>query len=443
MNERQATVHNAEEMVETEARRRLPEAWQAGERDVDLIGAEAIVFAGQEPGAVAAQLIDYAVSLPASDLFIDTDEEEVHFAVRFLGILRRVARVDLDTGRRLLNYFKAIGGMDPGQRLRPEDGRWVYTRPDGHKTDLRINTTPALYGENMAIRLLDRDQRVLELEDLGMSTRDLGHLQSMLASSSGLILVTGPTGAGKTTTLYACIRRLNNGQRRICTIENPIEYALSGVRQSHVNLRIGLDFPELLRSVLRQSADVILVGEIRDPVTAETTVLAAKSGQLVLATLHASTAAGAVDSMLSLGVHPYFLSSGLSAVITQRLVRTLCPHCKVAVDLSESPHTFDDVRHWLKPDQGKTIYAAAGCPKCHFEGHTGQTGVFEVLRISRAIRRLINERATSREIRDQAVREGMMDVRREALLKVADGVVSIEEMMRTIPVEYLLPDSDQ
>jgi type II secretory ATPase GspE/PulE/Tfp pilus assembly ATPase PilB-like protein len=195
--------------------------------------------------------------------------------------------------------------------------------------------------------------------------------------------------------------------------------------------------------VLRQSVDVILVGEIRDPVTAETTVLASKSGQLVLTTLHASTAAGAVDSMLSLGVHPYFLASGLSTVITQRLVRTLCPHCKIAVDISESPDTFHDVRRWLKPEQGKTIYAAAGCPKCHFEGHVGRTGVFEVLQVSRAIRRLINERATVREIRDQAVREGMMDVRREALLKVADGVVSIEEVMRAIPVEYLLPDDEQ
>ena len=443
MNEQQAEVHNAEETVETEARRRVAGLPPAREEETDLLGAEAIQFAGREPGAVAGQLIEFSVGLPASDLFIDTDEQDVCISVRFLGILRRLARVDLDTGRRLLNYIKAVAGMDPGQRLRPEDGRWVYVGQDSHKTDLRINSTPSLYGENMAIRLLDRDQRVMELEDLGMTARDLGNVQSMLANSTGLILVTGPTGAGKTTTLYACIRRLNNGERRICTIENPIEYALPGVRQAHVNLRIGLDFPELLRSVLRQSADVILVGEIRDLVTAETTVLAAKSGQLVLATLHASTAAGAVDSMLSLGVHPYFLASGLSAVITQRLVRTLCPHCKVAVDISESPHTFDDVRKWLGPEQGKTIYAASGCPKCHFEGHTGRTGVFEVLRVSREIRRLINERATSREIREQAVREGMMDARRAVLLKVADGLVSTEEMMRVIPVEYLLPESEQ
>jgi type II secretory ATPase GspE/PulE/Tfp pilus assembly ATPase PilB-like protein len=382
------------------------------------------------------------VSLPASDLFIDTDEDSVHITVRFLGILRHVARIELESGRRLLGYFKAVGGLDLAQKMRPCDGRWVYMRDDDSKTDIRINTTPGLFGENMAIRLLDRDRRIFDLEELGMSARDIGGVQRMLASSSGLILVTGPTGAGKTTTLYACIRRLNDGQRRICTIENPIEYALPGVRQSQVNLKIGLDFPELLRSMLRQSADVILVGEIRDPLTAETAVLASKSGQLVLATLHASTAAGAVDSMLSLGVHPYFLSTGIAAVITQRLLRTLCPHCKTAVDISESPDTFRDIRRWLKPEDGKTIYTAAGCPKCRFEGHAGLIGVFEVMCVSREIRRLIGLRATVHEIRDQAMREGMIDVRRQALLKVAEGKVSIEEVMRAIPVEYLLPDQE-
>ena len=436
-------VLKVEELADTEFHDSVPAAAERGDGDMGLLGAEAIEFNGRETGNVAAQLVDYAVSLPASDLFIDTDEDNVHITVRFLGILRHVARIDLDGGRRLLNYFKAVGGMDLGQKLRPCDGRWVYTREDNRKTELRINTTPGLFGEHMAIRLLDRDQRILGLEELGMSARDIASVERMVASSRGLILVTGPTGSGKTTTLYACIRRLNNGQRRICTIEDPIEYALPGVRQSQVNLRIGLDFPELLRSTLRQSADVILVGEIRDPLTAETAVLASKSGQLVLATLHASTAAGAVDSMLSLGILPYFLASGLAAVITQRLMRTLCPHCKVPVDISESFDTFHDVRRWLKPDDGKVIYAAGGCPKCRFEGHAGLTGVFEVLCISREIRRLINERATVREIRDQAVREGMMDVGREALLKVAEGMVSIEEMMRAIPIEYLLPDHEQ
>jgi type II secretory ATPase GspE/PulE/Tfp pilus assembly ATPase PilB-like protein len=332
--------------------------------------------------------------------------------------------------------------MNLGQKMRPEDGRWVYPRPGGQAVDLRMSSIPTLYGEDMAIRILSRDLRLMDLENLGLGRHDLGNLQTMLRSPSGLILVTGPAGAGKTTTLYACIHRLNDGARRINTIEDPVEYALPGIRQSQVNPRINLDFPELLRSVLRQSADVILVGEIRDPVTAETTVRAAKSGMLVLATLHAPTAPAAIDSMYALGVHPYFLASSLLGVLAQRLVRTLCPACKLPVDISESPQTFDDVRRWLAPDQGQAIYAAAGCPACRQEGYTGRTGVFEVLRVSREFRQRIAEQRTTRELRDQAVREGMLDVRRSALLKVAEGLTSTEEIMRAIPAEHLLPESD-
>ncbi len=259
----------------------------------------------------------------------------------------------------------------------------------------------------------------------------------MLVSPSGLILVTGPTGAGKTTTLYACIQRLNDGTRKINTIEDPVEYALEGVRQSQVNLRMELDFPELLRSVLRQAPDVIMVGEIRDPLTAETAVRAANSGHLVFATLHAPTAPGAVDSMLAMGVHPHFLASSLLGIVAQRLVRTLCPKCKTAVDISESPQTFEEVRSGLTPDQGRAIYIGRGCAECHAEGYSGRTGIFEVLRVSKEVRRMIAEGRTVREIGEQAVKEGMLDVRRAALLKVAEGQTSTEEMMRAIPAEQL------
>lgn len=414
----------------------------AAEEKIDFREAGAIDFGNQDAATTANRLIQYAINLPASDLFINAGERDVQIEVRYLGLLRELARISHDDGRRLVNHIKAVAGMDLGQRMRPEDGRWVFVPEKGPKTDLRINTIPTLYGEDMALRLLERDQRLLDLENLGLTQRDLGNLKSMLASPGGLILVTGPTGSGKTTTLYACLHRLNDGKRRILTIEDPVEYAIAGVRQSQVNLRIGLDFPELLRSVLRQSADVILVGEIRDPVTAETAVRAAKSGQLVLATLHASIAASAVESLLALGVHPHFLASSLLGIVTQRLARTLCPKCKMAVDISESPRTFDDVRKWLGPSQGETIFTAVGCPDCRMDGHVGRSGVFEVLRVTREIRRLIADRASTAEVRDQALREGMLDVRRAALLKVAEGQVSTEEVMRVIPTEYLLPQND-
>jgi type II secretory ATPase GspE/PulE/Tfp pilus assembly ATPase PilB-like protein len=279
----------------------------------------------------------------------------------------------------------------------------------------------------------------LELNNLGFHRKNVDDLTALLNNPSGMMLVSGPAGAGKTTTLYACLNYLNDGTRQINTIEDPVELVMPGIRQSEVRPRIGLDFPELLRGVVRQSPDVIMVGEIRDSVTAGTAVLAANSGLLVLATLHAPTAAGAIDSMLALGVNSYFLAGSLLGALSERLVRRLCDHCKIAYDLSAAPHTFDDVRKWLEPGQGEKIYSARGCQECHYEGFVTRTGVAEVLQVDREIRRLVFDKAPAREIRQKAIQQGMLDLRRSALLKVAQGLTSTEEVVRTIPAEYLLP----
>ena len=294
-----------------------------------------------------------------------------------------------------------------------------------------------MYGEDLALRLLDRHSRLLALDQLGMMQRDYNTMLSLLNNPSGLILVTGPTGTGKTTTLYACLRHLNNGQRKINTIEDPIEYALDGIRQSQVNPRIDVDFADLLRSVLRQAPDVIMIGEIRDGATAETAVRAANSGHLVFSTLHAPVAAGAVPSLLNLGVHPHFLASSLLGVVAQRLVRTLCPLCKASFDVSESKHAFDEVRRYLAPGQGEKLYGPSGCPKCKMLGYAGRSGVFEVMSTSPALRKLIMERQPLQVLRNKALQEGMIEFRESALLKVALGETSIEEVFRTIPTEYL------
>jgi type II secretory ATPase GspE/PulE/Tfp pilus assembly ATPase PilB-like protein len=391
-----------------------------------------------EQGVLA--LIRYAAGLPASDLFLAANENDAAISVRHMGIVRPLLTVGPNDITRYINHVKAMAGMPVDQRLRPLDGRWVCNVDEGRRVDLRINTIPTLWGEDMAIRLLEHDLALLELENLGFQRRNLDQLMSLLSRPSGLILVTGPAGAGKTTTLYACLSHLNDGSRKINTIEDPVELAMPGIRQSEVRPRIDLDFPELIRSVLRQAPDVIMVGEIRDPITAETAVLAANSGHLVFATLHSPTAAGAVNSMLALGANPHFLSACLLGVLSQRLVRRLCDQCKVAFDLTGSPHTFDDVRAWLKPGEGENIYSSRGCEACRFEGFSGRTGVAEVLRVSRAIRGLIHERQPTREIRQKAVEEGMLDLRRAALLKVAQGITSTEEVIRTIPAEHLLPD---
>jgi len=405
----------------------------------DVLPFEPVALDEMSVEELAPKLIAHAMELPASDLFVVANETDVTIAVRHFGMMKKYTSCSSELGRRLVNHFKAYGGMDIAQTRRPLDGRWVHQRDSGLKVDLRLSTIPTLYGEDLAIRLLRRDAALLDLANLGLHRKDLSDLHSLLNQPSGLLLVTGPTGSGKTTSLYACLHYLNSGTRKINTIEDPVEYELEGTRQSQVNLRMGVDFPELLRSVLRQAPDVIMLGEIRDPITAETAVRAANSGHLVLATLHAPVAAAAIDSMLAYNVHPYFLSTCLLGIASQRLVRTLCDECKVAYDLSGTPQTFEDIKRWLEPGEGESIYSATGCEHCFHEGYGGQTGVFEVLRISNEIRRFILDRNSAREIREKAIDQGMLDLRRSALLKVAKGITSTEEVVRNIPTEHLIP----
>jgi len=389
-----------------------------------------------------AALIEAAVRLPASDVFIVANETHTAIAARHFGLMRPLGLCSLETGKRLISHFKAFASMDVVQNRRPQDGRAVFVEASGGQIDLRINTLPTLYGEDMTVRLLRRSAAKLDLAALGLHRKDLSDLTNLLNKPSGLLLVTGPTGSGKTTTLYACLQYLNNGERKINTIEDPVEYALPGIRQTQINPKIDLDFPELLRSVLRQAPDVIMIGEIRDSVTAETAVLAANSGHMVLATLHAPVAAAAVDSMLAYNVHPHFLSTCLLCIVSQRLVRTLCPHCKVSYDLSGAPRTFEDVKRWLEPGEGELIFSAPGCDRCHREGYTDRTGVFEVLRVTNEIRRFILDRTSAKEIRMKAIEQGMLDLRRSALLKVAKGVTSTEEVVRMISTEHLMPENE-
>ena len=316
-------------------------------------------------------------------------------------------------------------------------GEATLTGPGVGRIDLRVSTIPTLHGEDMAIRLLVSTPQVVALDQLGMSRRELNELTAMLDIPGGLILVSGPTGSGKTTTLYACLRHLNNGERKIHTIEDPIEYAVPGLRQSQINPKADVGFPELLRSVLRQSPDVILIGEIRDAITAEIAIRAANSGHLVLASVHAPSAPGAVQSLLGLGASAHFLSSSLQGVVAQRLVRTLCARCKVAFELDDSPRTFDEVRDWLEPGEGRALHGARGCPDCLQTGYSGRTGVFEVLRITRELRPLIAEGRPTGELRDKALQAGLLDLRRAALLKVARGQTNAEEVLRAIPPEDL------
>lgn len=386
---------------------------------------------------VVDHFLEQAAELRASDLYFTSEESHVSVSVRHLGLVRHLGRLPRVLGHHCIAHVKALADMDTTEHRRTLDGRWLHDRPDGRRIDLRVNILPTLHGEDCALRLLTREVGLRALYDLGMIRREYNDLLAMLNTSGGLILLTGPTGAGKTTTGYACLRYLNDGTRKIHTIEDPIEYEVEGVRQSAVNPRLDVTFPELLRSVLRHAPDVILIGEIRDPVAATTAVQAAICGHLVLATVHAPVATGAIETMRALGIPPYFLASALLGVVAQRLVRTLCGACAVPVPLDALPHTFDEVRPWLELDQGKCLYAARGCPACRGTGYTGRTGVFEVLRISHAVRRAIAEGQPGPLLREQAVKGGLLELRQAALLKVAQGKTTAEEVIRTIPPEYL------
>jgi type II secretory ATPase GspE/PulE/Tfp pilus assembly ATPase PilB-like protein len=382
-------------------------------------------------------LLEHASGLGVSDLFFCSEEHYCSVAGRYLGLWQPLSQLSTELGKRSIAHIKSIAGMDIAEHRRPLDGRLIFQRSNGETLDLRISTLPTLHGEDCTMRFLLRDRQLLGLEKLGMLQRDHNCLLQLLNNPSGLILVTGPTGCGKTTTLYSCINYLNNGQRKINTIEDPVEYALARVRQSQVNPAIDLHFAELLRGVLRQAPDVIMIGEIRDIETAGIAVRAANSGHLVLATLHAPIAAAAVESMLSFDVHPHQLASCLLGCLSQRLVRTLDPKTKVAYDLDMAPGVFEEVKQWLAPGEGEKIYGPRQDEHGSMLGYSGRTGVFEVMPISQALRTLIMEQQSTPALRHQAIQEGLIEMRQAALLKVARGETSIEEVFRAIPAEYL------
>ena len=413
----------------------MPQPEQTAEQMIDL--------AGMSVEDATHRVIKHAVDIGASDLMILAHEDYYAVNIRHLGLFRPVSICSYDFGKRIAMHIKAQAGMDVAEHRRPLDGRWIYDEiveegsedTEDNTVDLRISTVPTLHGEDTVIRLLSRKVGLFALDEIGLSSHDLEAVKLILDSPGGLVLCCGPTGSGKTATLYAALNHLRNGTRKINTIEDPIEFALDGLRQSQVNHVIGIHFAELLRGVLRQAPDIIMLGEIRDHETATTAVHAANSGHLVLSTIHAPVAAAAVESMRSLGVNKHFLATALRGVISQRLVRTLDPETRVEYDISHAPQIFEPIKHLLGEGEGETFYApGAGAGRT---GYNNRTGVFEVLSMTSAIRDMVSRGSDTNRIRAQAAREGALDFRANALMKVAKGITSIEEVFRVIPAEYL------
>jgi len=377
------------------------------------------------PPATMAQLIDHAVTLGASDLYLSAAPEACAVSIRHLGVVRPLGTLSTDYGRHCFAHLRAEADMDITEHRRPQDGRCTHQTPWGKVVDLRVCSMPTLHGEELSVRILDRENTKLAFDELGLLPNDRAQLEQLLSYPSGLILVTGPTGSGKTTTLYACLRKLNDG-RRIHTIEDPIEYTLAGIHQSQPNAKIGVHFPDLLRGIIRQCPDVIMIGEIRDGETASTAVAAANSGHLVLATLHAPVAAGGIASMFAHGVAPHFLATSLIGIISQRLVRTFCRECRFPVE-----------GEWIPGNPPTPRYSALGCPVCHQTGFDARTALFEILVVSRAIRELIKSRQPTQTIEEQAYREGMTGFLRAAQTLISAGRTDLKEVQRCIPPDCL------
>ena len=370
------------------------------------------------------RLITAAVGARASDIHLEPTEGALQVRFRVDGAMKELDPLSAAMKTAVISRIKVMAGLNIAERRMPQDGR-LRLAVRGHDVDLRVATSPTIYGEGVVLRLLDRSRLTLDLDALGFDAPLRHAFQETLKRPHGILLVTGPTGSGKTTTLYAALSTLNSPERKLLTIEDPIEYRLAGINQTQVAPGIGLTFAAALRSFLRQDPDIMMVGEIRDLETAQVAVQAALTGHMILSTLHTNSAASAVTRLIDMGVEPFLITSTLNAVLAQRLVRRLCLHCREEVKIDEptglSGKTLGHApRHWR----------AHGCPGCQGTGYLGRVAVLELLPVNDAISRLIMERGQAQEIEAAAVASGMRTMLEDGASKVAAGLTTVEEILR-------------
>jgi general secretion pathway protein E len=376
-------------------------------------------------------LIQQAIKEKASDIHIEPYERELEVRFRIDGILREVIRPPKIIKDALISRVKIMAGLDIAEKRLPQDGR-IRLIAGGRDIDIRVSIVPTTHGERAVLRILDRQQGLKGLWELGLSDTYEKAIEGILKRPNGIMLVTGPTGSGKTTTLYAALNRIEKAERNIITAEDPVEYQLKGVGQIQVNPKIGLTFASALRSILRQDPDVIMVGEIRDLETAEIAIQASLTGHLVLSTLHTNDSASAVTRLLDMEIEPFLIASSLTAVLAQRLVRTICVWCKEAYEPS-----LEELAYFDGNEAPKLLYRGKGCPACAQSGYSGRTGIFELLLIDNDIRRLITARSDAQGIKEQAISKGMQPLFKDGLLKVSQGITTLEEVLRVSLKDYV------
>lgn len=369
-------------------------------------------------------LLTEAIKVGASDIHIETYETRLVVRFRVDGVLREVVSPRRALAPLLVSRIKVMAKLDIAEKRLPQDGR-ISLRVAGKEVDVRVSTIPASNGERVVMRLLDKQEGWRDLTNLGMRDADLNAMRGLLTRPHGIILVTGPTGSGKSTTLYACIDTLNDRSTNILTVEDPIEYDVEGVGQTQVNLKADMTFARGLRAILRQDPDVVMVGEIRDFDTAEISVQASLTGHLVLSTIHTNTAIGALTRLANMGVQPYLLSNSIVGLVAQRLVRVLCEDCR-------ETHVADEYEcQFLRADPSNppTVYRATGCEQCAHEGYRGRLGIYEVVTVDDEMRRLIHNGSSELELEHQA-RKQSTGIREDGRAKVLAGLTTIDEVLR-------------
>ena len=396
----------------------MAEALKAMARTGQLEDAPVVVY--------VQQLLEQAVALHASDLHFEPFEHHYRVRLRIDGQLREVATTPLAYRDRLAARIKVMARLDVAEKRLPQDGRIKLTLQSGHALDLRVSTLPTLFGEKVVVRVLDARQAQLDLAALGYEPQDLALLEQAIRRPHGMVLVTGPTGSGKTQSLYACLNQLNTAELNIATVEDPCEIQMDGINQVNVQDKPGLSFAVALRAFLRQDPDVLMVGEIRDLETAQIAIQAAQTGHLVLSTLHTNDAPSTLVRLHNMGVAPYNLAASVSLITAQRLVRRLCEKCRTPVTISAS--TLRDAGLPCPDAPEYRVYAPQGCSACH-RGFRGRTGIFQVMPIGTALQDLILQGAGSLHLERQARLDGMRSLREAGLRKVLAGETSLEEVL--------------
>ena len=371
-------------------------------------------------------LIAEAVRTKASDVHIEPFEDRLSVRLRVDGVMREVLTPSRRVAPLLVSRIKVMARLDIAEKRVPQDGR-VSLSLGGRPIDVRVSTLPARYGERVVMRLLDKESARLDLDDLGMPVAMLDTLKKVLKQPNGIVLVTGPTGSGKTTTLYAALTLLNEQSRNILTVEDPIEYGLDGVGQTQVNTKVGMTFAAGLRAILRQDPDIVMIGEIRDGETAQIAVQASLTGHLVLSTVHTNSAAAAVTRLRDMGVEPFLLSSTLTAVVAQRLVRRLCPHCKS----SYRPDAAELDLLGLEANQVDVLYRAEGCDHCNDQGYEGRLGIYEIIEMDTTLRSMVHDNARETDIEAHAFANSAT-LQQCGVQHVLDGLTSSEEVLRVV-----------